>query len=119
MELELLTDIDMHLFIEKGLRGGIIMASMRFVKANNPNAPNYDPGKPKSLIQYCDAYNLYGQAMSQSLPTRAFPWVDQEDAKAALAQLVDAEKGYILEVNLEYTEELHNEHSAYPLAPGA
>ena len=55
--------------------------------------------------------------MSQPPPTGAFEWVAQEDVKAALNQPVDAEKNYILEVNLEYPEELHYEHNAYPLAP--
>ena len=57
VEVELLTDIDMHLFIEKGLRGGISIASRCFAKANNPNVPDYDPGKPQSWIQYYDANN--------------------------------------------------------------
>ena len=64
MELELLSDIDMHLFIEKGLRNGISIASRRFAKANSPKVPDYDPGKPKSWILHYDANNLYGWAMS-------------------------------------------------------
>ncbi|XP_046841791.1 uncharacterized protein LOC124435903 [Xenia sp. Carnegie-2017] len=117
VELELLTDIDMHLFIEKGLRGGISMASRRFAKANNPKVPDYDPEKPQSWIQYNDANNLYSWAMPQPLPTGTFERVAQEDVKVALKQPVDAEKGYILEVDLEYPEELHDENNAYPLAP--
>ena len=80
VKLELLTDIDMHLFIEKGLRGGISMTSRRFTKADNPKVPDYDPGKPIRRIQYYNTNNLYGWAISQSLPTGAFKWVDQEDA---------------------------------------
>ena len=60
VKLELLTDINMHLFIEKGLRGGILMVSIRHVKANNEQCPGYDPEKPKTWIQYLDANNLYG-----------------------------------------------------------
>ena len=70
VEHELLTDIDMHLFIGKGLRSGISMASRRFAKANNPKVPDYDPWMPKSWILYYDANNLYGWAMSQPLPGR-------------------------------------------------
>ena len=40
----------MHLFIEKGLRGGISMAYKRFAKANNPKVPDFDPNKPKTWI---------------------------------------------------------------------
>ena len=107
MKLELLTYVDMHLLIKKVLRGGISMNSRRFTKANNPKVPDYDPRKPKRRIQYYNTNNLYGWAMSQSLPTGAFEWVDQHDV----------EKGYILEVDLEYPEELHDEHNAYQLAP--
>ena len=72
MELELLTDIDMQLFIEEGLRGGISMDSKRFAKANNPKVPDFDPNKPDTWIQYYDANNLYGWAISQALPTGGF-----------------------------------------------
>ena len=74
VELELLTDIDMHLFVERGMRGGISMVSKRHAKANNPQVPGYDPSKPKKHIMYLDANNLYGWAMSKPLPTRDFKW---------------------------------------------
>ena len=60
MELKLVTDIDMHLFIEKCLRGGISMTSRCFTKANNPKVSDYDLVKPPSWMQYYDANNLYG-----------------------------------------------------------
>lgn len=63
-ELELLTDYDRHLFVEKGLRGGISMASRRFPKANNVYVPGYDESLPGKHIIYLDANNLYGWAMS-------------------------------------------------------
>ena len=75
VELELLTDYDQHLFIEKGLRGGISMSSKRYCKANNPNVPEHDPDLPTTHILYLDANNLYGWAMSQALPTGGFQWV--------------------------------------------
>ena len=68
VELELLTDYDQHLFIEKGMRGGISMASKRHTRANNPLVEGYDPGQPSSHILFLDANNLYGWAMSQYLP---------------------------------------------------
>ena len=117
--LELLTDYDQHLFIEKGMRGGISMVSKRHARANNPRVEGYDPEKPNSHILYLDANNLYGWAMSQALPTGGFSWV--EDCKG-LAETIkdqpaDGSEGYILEVDLEYPKELHDEHNAYPLAP--
>ena len=48
VELELLTDLEMHLFIERGMRGGISMASKRYAKANNPLVDGYDPSEPKN-----------------------------------------------------------------------
>ena len=60
VQLELLTDIDQHLFIENGLRGGISMISRRHAQANNPYISGYDPSKDKTYIMYLDANNLYG-----------------------------------------------------------
>ena len=119
VELELLTDYDQHLFIEKGLRGGISMASKRHARANNPLVEGYDPGQPSSHILYLDANNLYSWAMSQYLPTGGFRWVDdcQQLAKTIAEQPADSPKGYIFEVDLEYPEDLHDAHNSYPLAP--
>ena len=87
VELELLTDYDQHLFIERGMRGGISMVSKRHAKANNPLVEGYDPKKPSSHILYLDANNLYGWAMSQYLPTGGFRW--EEDCKS-LAESIDS-----------------------------
>ena len=70
VELELLTDLEMHLFIEKGMRGGISMASKRYAKVNNLLVDGYDPSKPKKIITYLDANNIYGWAMSKPLAKR-------------------------------------------------
>lgn len=119
IELELLTDYDQHLFIEKGMRGGISMVSKRYAKANNPRVEGYDPSKPKSYIHYLDANNLYGWAMSQPLPTGGFRWVEDCDglSKVIAGHPEDSPEGYILEVELEYPVELHDAYNAYPLAP--
>ena len=47
VNLELLTDYDMHLLVEKGLRGLISMVSNRYAKANNPLSEDFDPNKKK------------------------------------------------------------------------
>ena len=76
VELELLTDYDMLLMIEKGIRGGIYHAVHRYAKANNEYLKDYDESKESSYIQYLDANNLYGAAMSEKLPINGFKWVN-------------------------------------------
>lgn len=79
VELEILTDPDMHLFVEKGLEGGIAMISKRYAKANNQYLNDYDPAQPSNYLMYLDANNLYGWAMSQSLPTYDLCWLGAEE----------------------------------------
>ena len=68
IELELINDIDMHLFIEKGMRGGISYIVKRHSKVTNKYVKNYDNTKENIFIRYFDANNLYGWAMTQYLP---------------------------------------------------
>ena len=119
IKLELMTDIDMFQFIEKGLRGGISYIANRYGKANNKYMKKYDEKAPSKYIMYLDANNLYGWAMSQYLPTGGFRWMTQKKIdKIDLAKYKeDSEKSFILEVDLEYPEELHDLHNDYPLAP--
>ena len=65
VKLELLTDYDMLLMIEKGIRGGICQATHRYAKANNQYMKNYDKKNESSYIEYLDANNLHRWAMSQ------------------------------------------------------
>ena len=67
IEFDLISDIDMHLFIEKGMRGGICYIAKRHNKANNKYMKRYDRSEEKKYITYLDANNLYGWAMSQYL----------------------------------------------------
>ena len=74
VKLELITDYDMLLMIEKGIRGGICQATHRYAKANNKYMKNYDKNNESSYIEYLDANNLYGWTMSQKLPVNGFKW---------------------------------------------
>ena len=109
--LELLCDQDMLLMIEKGTFGGVSMISTRYGKANNKYMEEYNPNKSSTYIQYLDANNLYGWAMSKPLPTHGFKWMSP-------AKINDWKRHpCILEVDLEYPRELWELHSDFPLAP--
>ena len=117
-ELQLLDDYDMLMMFEKGIRGGITHISKRYAESNNKYMKNYNPEKPSTYIQYLDANNLYGWAMSQSLPTHGFEWVEDITKSQVLKILEsDSTKGYIFEVDLIYPKHLWELHNDYPLAP--
>ena len=109
VELELFTDLEMNLFVERGMRGGTSMVSKRYAKANNPLMPDFYPSKPKKYIMYQDANNL---------PNGDFQWKSvMQTENEILKKIENTRNGWILEVDLEYPEELHEEHNSYPLAP--
>ena len=112
VELELLSDIDMLLMIEKGIRGGISMISNRYAKANNKYmGESFIDTMISKYIMYLDANNLYGWSMSKPLPTHGFKWMKVDELETWELH------SCILEVNLEYPKNLHDLHNDYPLAP--
>ena len=120
VKLELLTDVDMLLLIEKGIRGGISYAMYRYAKANNIYMKNYNKDKEESFLQYLDANNLYGWAMSQKLPASGFKW--KKNMLKFNEEFIknydeDSDKGYILEVGVKYPENLHGLHEDLPFLP--
>ena len=120
VKLELLTDNDMLLMVEKGIRGGICHAIHRYAKANNKYMKNYDEKEESSYIQYLDANNLYGWEMSQKLPVSGFKW--EKDTLKFTKKFIknydeDSDKEYIPEVDVEYPENLHDLHSDLPFSP--
>ena len=119
VSLDLISDVDMQNFIEKGMRGGISTITHRYALANNKYMKNYDPQKESSYIPYLDANNLYGWAMSQRLPKGNFRWITPHKLTPKLLESYheNTAKGLILEVDLEYPPELHHLHNDYPLAP--
>ena len=72
IKLELLTDYDMLLMVEEGIRGGICHSIQRYMRANNKYMKNYDKNEESLYIQYLDANNLYGWAMCPKLPVNSF-----------------------------------------------
>ena len=118
LELDFLTDIDMHLFVERGMRGGISMVSKTCAKVNNPLVPEYDPSKPKKIHHVSRRKQPLRMGNEQAPPEKRFQMEtcyvhrgrDPEEKRKA-------KNGWILEVDLEYPAELHEEHNSYPLAP--
>ena len=115
--IELVSDMDMFQFFEKGMRGGTSYIAHRYAKANNKYMSTYDKNKQSNYLMYLDANNLYGWAMSQPLPYGDFKWVENTDEIRYKDYLADSDRGMVLEVDLEYPKKLHRMHNGYPLAP--
>ena len=114
IKLELLTNPDMLLMFERGIRGGITQAVGKYASANNKYmGDKFNPNEDTTYLQYLDANNLYGWAMSQPLPAGGFKWVDVNPNEISeLATRTD--KGYILEVDVSYPKGLHDSHNDLP-----
>ena len=102
----------MWLMIASGIRGGIATISHRHAKANNEYmGTEFDPTKDSKFISYLDANNIYGWEMSKQHPMSVLKWMTDDE--------LDDWKhlSCILEVDVEYPEDLHNLHNDYHLAP--
>ena len=104
MKLDLITNPDMLLMFERGIRGGITQVVKRYVKANNKYINDYNRKEPSRYLQYLDANNLYGWAMSQPLPTGELKWVDVESEEVKELS-VRGDRGYLMEVDVLYPKE--------------
>ena len=118
VELELLSDPDMLLMFEKGVRGGVSSIMHRYGKANNKyRGEDFNPKEPSVYLRYLDANNLYGWAMSKALPIKGFEWMVEDELQEWKNFANNVGHGCILVVDLECPKELHDEHNEYPLAP--
>ena len=113
VELELLTEYDMLLMVEEGIRGGICHSIHRYAKVNNKYMKNYNNNEESSYIQYLDANN---RAMSQKLPVNGFKWINNKEINGDFIKNYDEnnDKGYIFEVDVKYPKRLHDLHSDLP-----
>ena len=120
VELELITDYDMLLMIEDGIRGGICHAIQRYAKANNKYMNVNNKNKESSYIQYLDANNLYGTALSEKLPIKGFKWmvdISGIDENFVKSYNENSGKGCVLKVDVDYPCELQNLHCDLPFLP--
>ena len=118
VKLELLTEIDMLLMIEEGIRGGMCQSTHRYAKANNKYMKNYDKSIKSSYLMYLDANNLYGWAMSQKLPVIGFKWVYDlwrfnKDFIKNYNENSDIR--YFLEVDVDYPKKVFGSHKDLPI----
>ena len=112
----------MLMMFEDGIRGGMCQAVHRYYKANNKYMKNYDKNKVSLFLLYLDANNLYGWAMSQKLPVDNFKWIEKDDLLKFDENFIknydeNNDKGYILEVDIEYPKNLRKLHSDLPFLP--
>ena len=121
IELELLTDYDMLLMVEEGIRGGICHSIHRYPKANNKCMKNYNNNEESSYIQYLDGNNLYGWAMSKKLPVNGFKWIDNNETAGSVINEdfiknydENNDKGHIFEVDVKYLKRLIDLHNDLP-----
>ena len=119
IELELLTDYEMLLMVEEGMRGGICHSIHRYAKASKKYMKNYNNNEESSYIQYLDANNLYGWARSKKLLVNGFRWLNSDEINEINEDFIknyneNDHKGCILEVNVKYQKRLHELHSDLP-----
>ena len=106
--------------IEKGLRGGLTEVIKKHGVANNKYLPNYNKSKKSTYLQYLDANNVYRYAMNKKLPLNGYKWADNSIFTDDFIKKYDnnSGKGYFLEVDIDYPEELHSAHENLPFLPG-
>ena len=120
VKLELLTDENMLLLFEKGIRGGMCNVIQKYPRANNKYMKNYDITKESIFLIYADANNFYGWAMSKQLPVDGFKY--ENDLSIFTMDFVknyneESDIGYLFYVDIEYPKNLRESHSDLPFLP--
>ena len=122
--IELMSDSEMILMCEQNVRGGVSFVNERHVQLKNytkkPAGTNLDD-KIQDQLLYIDVNNLYSVAQSAPLPHHGYAWCSEKDIEILTREIlninIDNDVGFILEVDLEYPEELHELHASLPFLP--
>ena len=96
VKVEKIFDIDMYLFIEKGLKGGISYIAKTYSKWNYKCKACFDPTKLSKHISHLDMNNLYGWTMSEYLPYSGFKSLKNVDDFDVNSISKNSSTGYIL-----------------------
>ena len=105
-----LTDIDMLLMVEKGIRGGMFHAIRHYAKANNKYMKDYDK-KRIMYLKYWDVINFYCWAMSQLHPVNNFEWIEETPQfnEGFIKNYNDeVDEAYCVEFDVQYPEKYMN-----------
>ena len=119
VKLELLTDKEMVVMVEKGIRGALTQVVKKHAVANHKYLPNYDSLKKSVFLQNLDANNLYGYAMNEKLPLDGYEWdnIDKFTSDFVKNDDVNGDVGYLLEADVEYPKDLLLYHADLPFLP--
>jgi hypothetical protein len=119
VKLEVLSDIDQYLFLEKGIKGGISVACQRYAQSNIPGTKTYDETKPNRTLAQFDLNSLYPDSMCRPLPVSDYSFIAEEEIqKLKIMEIADdSEYGYILSCAISIPPELHDMFNDFPLLP--
>ena len=118
VKLGLLQDIDLLLFFERGIRGGINgVGELRHFTANNPHLNNFDPSQKTTFGVFYDVTSLYAGTMQKMMPLGNYKWNTEVTIEQVLQTSENSNIGYFVEVDLKYPPHLHDLHNGLPLAP--
>ena len=119
VELGLLSDVDMLLFCEKAIRGGLKgVGALRHFRANNKDLNGYNKDQKSVYGAFLDVTSLYGGIMMKKLPKDRYQWTEFADIDSLIETYKNKDSvGYVVEVDLNYPPSIHNDHSDFPLAP--
>ena len=118
VKLGLLQDIDMLMFFERRVRGGINgVRDWRHFTANNAHLDNFDPRQKATFGAFYDATSLYAGKMQKMMPLDNYKWNSEITIGQILQTSEISNVGYVVEVDLKYPQFLHDLHNGQPLAP--